>query len=178
EPVETLGWGRAGLHPRAPSRRPVAWYSVSLWPRARRWLLVSWCSALPCPCRSIPAAPGTMASADFCSPFPNRYRFGSLSAGGQISWGKRSFFRPAPAGSTASRFGNHGFHCHRPAHPPLGALYPVRVPQVVAVAPASSGRRLAATPLPSLNGSDSLVRRGLAPPRTSTCPAHLPSGRP
>jgi len=45
-----------------------------------------------------------------------------------------------------------------------------RVPQVVAVAPASSRPRLTATALPSLNGPDCLGRRGLAPPRTGTCP--------
>jgi hypothetical protein len=40
------------------------------------------------------------------------------------------------------------------------------------VAPASFRPRLTATPLPSHNGADSLARRGLSPPRTSTCPAY------
>src|ERR1019366_1825293 len=90
----------------------------------------------------------------------------------QISRDKYSFFRPAPAGSTSSRFENLGFHCLLPAHPPLQASYPVSVRQVVAVAPASFRPRLTATPLPSLNGSDSLDHRGLTPPRTITCTAY------
>src|ERR1019366_2184322 len=51
-------------------------------------------------------------------------------------------------------------------------VYPISVRQVVAVAPASFRPRLAATPLPSLNGSDSLDHRGLPPPRTNTCTAY------
>ena len=68
--------------------------------------------------------------------------------------------------------GNHGFRCLVPAHPSLVAFYPVSVRQVVAVAPASFRPHLAVTPLPSLNGPDSLDRRGLSPPRTDACTAY------
>jgi hypothetical protein len=108
------------------------------------------------PC--LPFRSGTMASADFCLAFPTRYRPGSHPlAATQTSRDKYSFFRPAAAGFTASRFGNLGFRCLLPAHPPIPAFYPVPVRQVVAVAPASFRPRLAATPLPSLNGSGFLV---------------------
>ncbi len=40
------------------------------------------------------------------------------------------------------------------------------------MAPASFRPHLPVTQLPSLNGSDFLYRRGLAPPRTGTCPAY------
>ena len=54
----------------------------------------------------------------------------------------------------------------------LPLLPPVSVRRVVTVAPASFRPHLTATPLPSLNGSDFLYRRELAPPRTSTCLAY------
>src|SRR5713226_4548238 len=73
--------------------------------------------------------------------------------------------------------GNHGFDCVLPAHPPPNAFYRVSVRQVVAVAPASFRPLLMETPLPSLSGGGSLPRRGLAPPRTGTCPAYKQTGR-
>src|SRR5688572_22964694 len=120
-----------------------------------------------------------MASADFCRALPPRCR-----AGSQYSWQRdrspgisaRSFAPLLPDLPRAD-LGNHGFRHPRPAHPSLVALYPVSVRQVVAVAPASFGPHLAVTPLPSLNGSDSLDRRGLSPPRTGTCPAYMREGQ-
>src|SRR5215212_10741807 len=83
----------------------------------------------------------------------------------------RSFSPLLPDLPRAS-LGNHGFHRPWPAHPPPEASYPISVRQVVAVAPASFRPRLTATPWPSLNGPDSLARRGLSPPRTGACPAY------
>src|SRR5215212_3396119 len=83
----------------------------------------------------------------------------------------RSFAPLLPDLPRAS-LGNHGFHRPWPAHPPPEASYPISVRQVVAVAPASFRPRLTATPWPSLNGPDSLARRGLSPPRTGACPAY------
>ncbi len=50
--------------------------------------------------------------------------------------------------------------------------YPVSVRRAVTVAPASFRPHLTVTPLPSLNGSDSLYRRGLSPPRMYVCPVY------
>ena len=52
------------------------------------------------------------------------------------------------------------------------AYYPVPVRQGVVLARASFRPHLAVTPLPLRNGSDSLDRRGLPPPRAGTCPAY------
>src|SRR5439155_22097875 len=79
---------------------------------------------------------------------------------------------PSPPAFPCAGLGNHRFHCPRAAHPPLRASYLVSVRRVVAVAPASFRPRLTTTPLPSLNGSGSLDRTGLSPPRAGTCPAY------
>ena len=139
--------------------------------RASPQYLVTRCSALPG--QPYGYTTGTMASADSCLSFPHRCRCGSpiLAAERQVSRDKHPFCRPLP-GLPQAGLGSHGFRCLRPVHPPPGAYYPVSVRPVVAVAPASVRPRLTATPLPSLNGPDSLGRRGLPPPRTGTCPAY------
>jgi len=117
---------------------------------------------------------GTMTSADFCPAshiLPDAIATSEWHKGRSPGISPYSFAPLLPDLHKAG-LGNHGFHCLLPAHPPLHALYLVSVRQVVAVAPASSRPHLTATPLPSLNGADSLARRGLAPPSVRTCPAY------
>ena len=115
-----------------------------------------------------------MTSADSCRTIPPSRDDGSQIklAARQTSRDKRAFFHPVPAGFTTGQFENHGFYHLLLAHPLPAALYPVSVRQGVIVAPASFKPHLAVTQLPSLNGYDSLYRRGLTPPRTGACPAY------
>lgn len=95
----------------------------------------------------------------------------------EISQGKTLNFRSVAAGFTFARvclaFG-------RP-HPMLGyptalAFYPVPVRQLRALLPASSPPHLTTTQLPSAIGSGQSARRGLPPPTSTSCLAHIKKG--
>src|ERR1035437_6910911 len=62
-----------------------------------------------------------------------------------------------------------------PGYPTTPAWYPVPVRQLRVLPPASSPPHLAVTQLPLANGSGQPARRGLAPPRSAPCLAHMGS---
>jgi hypothetical protein len=117
-----------------------------------------------------------MPSADFCAGFSEPY--GPLSpdfeAATQISWGKFNCFRRTPAGYTAMVLDGYGLRDGQPTRPTITASYPVPVCQAAASLHASSGPRLAATPLRFTSLHHHQVGRGLSPHELLNMPSTLP----
>jgi len=114
-----------------------------------------------------------MPSADFCAGFSKPY--GPLSpdfeAATQISWGKFNCFRRTPAGYTAMVLDGYGLRDGQLTRPATAASYPVPVRQAAASLHASSGPRLAATPLRFTSLHHHQVGRGLSPHELLNMPA-------
>jgi len=133
--------------------------------------------AAPCLSNSAlrPVARTTMASADFSRPIGGRRRPPApiVWRDREISQGKTLILPSSAAGFTCARVRlAFGLPRPLPGYPTAPASYPVPVRQLRVLPPASSPLCIAATQLPSANGSGQSARRGLAPPRSAPCLAH------
>ena len=116
-----------------------------------------------------------MASADFSRPIGGRRRPPApiVRRDREISQGKTLILPSSAAGFTCARVRlAFGLPRPLPGYPTAPASYPVPVRQLRVLPPASSPLCIAATQLPSANGSGQSARRGLAPPRSAPCLAH------
>jgi hypothetical protein len=114
--------------------------------------------AAPCLSNSAlrPVARTTMASADFSRPIGGRRRPPApiVSRDREISQGKTLIFPSSAAGFTCARVRlAFGLPRPLPSYPTAPASYPVPVRQLRVLPPASSPLCIAATQLPSANGS-------------------------
>ena len=120
-----------------------------------------------------------MVSADFSFGIDGRCRPSARIAPRpkEISQGKTLILRSVAVGFTCARvrlaFGHPRL---LPGYPTAPAFYPVPVRQLRALLPASSPPRLSTTQLPSAIGSCQSARRGLSPPRSTSCLAHNENG--
>ena len=166
------------------------WYAVAWLSRDCAGLLAASGSALPWLLGTVMPnrETGTMASADFCCCFSSHRWSDSQMSDSLARFAPWHSSRPPGISSALSPrpcqiykrpvLGITGFTVTCQLTHRLSPYYLVSVRQVVAVAPASFGPHLTVTPLPSLNGPDSLGRRGLSPPRVRTCPAYKQKARP
>jgi hypothetical protein len=117
-----------------------------------------------------------MASADFSPPVRNRSRPPAPAnrRGGEISQGKTLILPSSAAGFTCVvSVWLLGFPVRRRVTPPHRPCIRFLFVSSEVCLKASSPPHLAVTQLPSANGSGHTARRGLSPPRSVPCPAHV-----